>query len=483
MENQEFCARLKPDSFVRKLDGIGFAFNIGTRRQEVFDASGAAFLRQLGRSFRSGSEIADDLQGIFPGAARDVLLTDLWEFLSYLHLAGFVEIVSEGKRLAVPAPGEPDHRSADHAADRGQAETSDFLKGHFRANPTVFSFQFYVTERCNESCVHCYVDRRPHGRPLPLERRLALMDELGALGTLDVTFTGGEALLSKDLAALIERATRNDLVVGLLSNLTLLTDEIVDALRKPNVDLVQTSVYSMDAGIHDAITRRQGSLMQTRSALERLRSAGIRVSVSCPILRENRNSFEGVLRWGAEEGIPVNCDFSIMAREDGDTSNLAHRIGSGELEGVIRAVVQGSPKYQALLERNRDALDVPSLDTCGIGSYMLCVKANGDYLPCPGFGLVVGNAWDSDIADVWRNSPQLAALRQFNRSERFPQCTSCEATTFCNFCLAKFHNETGWESGVIPTGYCEIARTNRWVAGEYLDRQGLMVRAAAARPA
>lgn len=468
MENQEFCARLKPDSFIRKLDGIGFAFNIGTRRQEVFDASGAAFLRQLGRSLRSGSEIVDDLQGIFPGATRDVLLTDLWEFLSYLHQAGFVEIVAEGKQLTVPAPGEPDQGSADHAADRGLAETSDFLKEHFRAHPTVFSFQFYTTERCNEHCVHCYVDREPHGKTLPLERRLALIDQLGAMGTLDITFTGGEALLSKDLPALIERATRNDLVVGLLSNLTLLTDEVVDALSNPNVDVVQTSIYSLDAGIHDAITGRPGSLRQTRLALERLRSSGIRVTISCPVLKENRKSFEGVLRYAAEDGIPVNCDFAIMAKENGDTSNLAHRIESGDLESVIWAVVQGSPKYRARLEQNRETLDAASLDTCGIGSYMLCMKSSGEFLPCPGFGLVVGNAWDSEIEEVWKNSPQLAALRRFSRRERFPQCASCGATTFCNFCLAKFHNEAGWESGVIPPGYCEIARTNKRVAREHL---------------
>jgi radical SAM protein with 4Fe4S-binding SPASM domain len=274
--------------------------------------------------------------------------------------------------------------------------------------------------------------------------------------------------LSKDLPALIDRARRNDLVVALLSNLTLLTDELLGAIRNANVEVVQTSIYSMDAEIHDAITRRPGSLRQTRSALERLRSAGVRVSISCPVLKENRDSFQDVLRYGADAGIGVNCDFAIMAMENGDTANLAHRIEASDLEAVIRAVVDGSPKYRALLEQNRDALDATSLDTCGIGNYMLCMKSNGEFLPCPGFGLVVGNAWDSDIGEVWRNSPQLTALRRFSRRERFPQCSSCEATTFCNFCLAKFHNEAGWESGVIPPGYCEIARMNKRVARQYL---------------
>jgi len=468
MKPPQFRTRLKPDSFVRKLDEIGFIYNIGNRRQEVFDASGAVFLKQLSRGFRAGDEIADDLCRIFVGTPREVLLGDCWEFVAYLYQAGFVEILGDKTQLAISPPAQALYGSAASAKDRGLAETSEFLKGYFSAHPTVFSFQFYTTERCNEHCVHCYVDRESHGKTLPLERRLALIDQLGALGTLDITFTGGEALLSSDLAALIDRARRNDLVIALLSNLTLLTDEIFDAIRNANVDVVQTSIYSMNAEIHDAITRSPGSLKRTRSALERLRLVGVHVSISCPILRENRDSFQDVLRYGADVGVPAHCDFAIMAKENGDTTNLAHRLETGDLEGVIRAVVQGSPKYREMLEQNRDALDATSLDTCGIGNYMLCLKSNGEFLPCPGFGLVVGNAWDSDIEEVWVNSPQLAALRQFSRRERFPQCTSCEATTFCNFCLAKFQNEAGWDSGVIPPGYCEVARINRRVAREYL---------------
>ena len=304
MKTPQFHTRLKPDSFVRKLDGIGFIYNIGNHRQEVFDASGAVFLTQLSRSFRTGDEIADGLCRKFTGAPRGVLLADFWEFVAHLYQAGFIEILGDVSQLAVCPATETQDGSSASAKDHGLAETSEFLKEYFSAHPTVFSFQFYTTERCNERCLHCYVDRESHGRPLPLERRLALLDRLGAMGTLDITFTGGEALMSTDLPALIERARKNDLVISLLSNLTLLTDEICDAIRNPNVDVVQTSVYSMDYRIHDAITRRPGSLEQTRSALERLRSAGVRVTISCPVLRENRDSFQDVLRYGAESRHP-----------------------------------------------------------------------------------------------------------------------------------------------------------------------------------
>jgi radical SAM protein with 4Fe4S-binding SPASM domain len=290
------------------------------------------------------------------------------------------------------------------------------------------------------------------------------------MGTLDITFTGGEALLIKDLPVLFERARSNDLVISLLSNLTLLTDEIIDLLKAENVEMVQTSLYSMDAAVHDSITRRDGSHRQTLAGLEELSLAGIPISIGCPVMRQNRDSFVEVVKYGNANGIPVSCDVAIMAKEDGDTSNLTHRVGASDLEGIIGAVVQNSDKYRDMLEHNRSVVDEVSLDTCGIGNYMLCLKSTGEFLPCPGFGLVVGNAWDSGIADVWMHSPQIIALRQFSRREQFPQCTSCGATAFCNFCLAKFHNEADWRSGQIPFGYCEMAATNRRVALNYLKR-------------
>ena len=59
---------------------------------------------------------------------------------------------------------------------------------------------------------------------------------------------------------------------------------------------------------------------------------------------------------GRIAAIPVNCDFAIMAKENGDKSNLAPRIESSDLESVIRAVVKGSPKFGARLEQNRETL-------------------------------------------------------------------------------------------------------------------------------
>lgn len=470
MESLQFRVRLRPDSYVRSYTNIGLIYNIESRREEVFDSSGAVFLKQIGRTLRTGEEILASLGTLFVGVSRETLQNDLREFISYLYRADFLDIINEDARLLSKEEVVDNSVREPSATDRSLAETSEFLKHFFVENPTIFSFQFYTTELCNERCVHCYVDKESKsGKPLPLERRLALIDELGEIGTLDITFTGGEAMLNKDLPVLISRAKQNDLAVSLLSNLTLMTDELFEGIVNANLALVQTSVYSMNANIHDSITRTPGSLAKTLRMLERLHSAGVRVSIACPILKENQSSFEDVLQYGATNNIPANCDFAIMARENGDISNLIHRADTTSLDHVITKIVSNSAKYRSLLEQNRDGVHDLSLNTCGVGSYMLCVRANGEFIPCPGFGLVVGNAWQQSLHEVWETSQQLIELRKFSRSAWFPKCSSCQATTFCNFCLAKFHNEARWDSGTIPSGYCDIAHINKMVALRYLD--------------
>jgi radical SAM protein with 4Fe4S-binding SPASM domain len=248
-----------------------------------------------------------------------------------------------------------------------------------------------------------------------------------------------------------------------------MTEELFDTIKGANVEVVQTSLYSMDAEIHDSITRVKGSHAKTLAALERLKLEGVRVGIGCPVMRQNQHAFREVLRYGNANNIPVSCDATIMAKENGDTGNLIHRIDRSDFEPVIRSMVDNSSKYRELLENNRDSYDGVSVETCGVGQYMLCVKSTGEYIPCPGFGLTVGNAWNSDIRDVWENSPELAALRKFRRSEQFPQCTTCDSSGFCNFCLAKFHNEAAKGTGSIPPDYCEVAKTNRRIAKEYLS--------------
>ena len=72
--------------------------------------------------------------------------------------------------------------------------------------------------------------------------------------------------------------------VNVLSNLTLLTDDILSEMKKNPLLSVQVSLYSMDATVHDSITKLSGSFEKTKAGILRLCDENIPVQISCPII-------------------------------------------------------------------------------------------------------------------------------------------------------------------------------------------------------
>ena len=74
---------------------------------------------------------------------------------------------------------------------------------------------------------------------------------------------------------------------------------------------VQTSLYSMDAAIHDSITKVKGSFVKTKHAIEVLREHNVPMQINCPIMKQNKDSYQSVLDWATSLNIEANSDYMI----------------------------------------------------------------------------------------------------------------------------------------------------------------------------
>ena len=106
------------------------------------------------------------------------------------------------------------------------------------------------------------------------------------MNIINVTLSGGEPLIHKDFLQFLAKCREFDLSVNVLTNLTLLTDEIVSEMKKNPLLSVQTSLYSMDPSVHDSITKVKGSFDKTKNGVLKLLSAGIPLQISCPIMKQ-----------------------------------------------------------------------------------------------------------------------------------------------------------------------------------------------------
>src|ERR1700684_1839625 len=150
-----------------------------------------------------------------------------------------------------------------------------------------------LTYRCNERCIHCYLDHEDHGEMKTPEIKNVL-EQLAQTGTLFLTFSGGEIFLRADLFVLFEFARAVFFDISLKTNALLIDAERAQKLRELSVRKIQISIYSAQPEVHDAITKVRGSLERTLTAIRFLQAEGLQVKIACPLMKQNLTAYRNV---------------------------------------------------------------------------------------------------------------------------------------------------------------------------------------------
>ena len=466
------------ETFIRSIGPHGYLTNQRTRRDRLFDDSGRVFLSEISRSPTRVEDAVQNLCGVYADVTPELIRPDFIDFLNYLERYGFVVTGSDtaeldGKDLGFRydagdlKPFTFDFRQDDELLDVDESQR--FLDPYLRDHPMVWEFHMEVTSRCNERCIHCYIPHTNKTTDIDFSLATKTIDQLHDMGTLSITFGGGEATLHPKLPQMIRYAREADLSVSLLSNLMNVSDDLFDALRESRMSLVQVSVYSMDAKEHDTITKVPGSLRKTLANIERLIDANVPVQISCPVMKTNYRSYKNVLSWAQDRSMKAYTDFIMMARSDGTTDNLDQRLTRAQARTLLEEIVHVDDDYRVMVaEEPREKLFMDQADrpVCGVAVNTLCMGVDGQCYPCSGWqGYKVGDLTTSTLAEVWNKSPQLNYLRSIKRGD-FAQCQGCADQNYCAMCMVRNYNETG-DIFSTPKHFCEMAELNREVVEEH----------------
>lgn len=332
---------------------------------------------------------------------------------------------------------------------------------------------FDVTYRCNERCVHCYLDHDDHGELDTGEIR-RILKQLADAGTLMLTFSGGEIFLRKDLFELLAFARGLHFDVSLKSNALLVTPERAARLKDLGVRRIQISIYSADAAVHDAITKVRGSFDRSVQALRFLKSQGLQVKIACPLMKQNVAGLEQLRALAEEMDIPYLIDMTITPKLDGDMSVLALRNSAQDLLSVLRDEKLNAnaganedfssgatPVGSAVSSRlESDAYeDIP----CSAGHNSCYISPYGDVYPCVQMPISAGNLRVQSFREIWHRSPQMARVRAIRESQ-LPVCSTCSIRRFCERCPGLAHMEGGDLMGAYERA-CELAEMKARLAG------------------
>ncbi|HTV60226.1 MAG TPA: radical SAM protein [Verrucomicrobiae bacterium] len=332
---------------------------------------------------------------------------------------------------------------------------------------------FDLTYRCNERCVHCYLDHEDHGE-LTTSEVLSVLDQLAGAGTLFLTFSGGEIFLRKDLFEILEYARRLGFDLSLKTNALLVDASRAEKLRELGVRRVQVSIYSAEPAVHDAVTKVKGSLERSIAAIRSLKRQGLQVKIACPLMKQNLASYGGVVNLAEDLGVPYVIDMTITPKMDGDTSTLSLRTSGSDLLPIIqsRSCSNRSSAPDALSSAGApqgsvvsSGVEISAYDdlTCSAGHNSCYISPYGDIYPCVQMPLPTGNLRRQQFQEIWRDSGEMKRIRAIRESQ-LHVCSTCEIRQFCERCPGLAMMEGGDLMGPYERA-CELAELSARQAG------------------
>ncbi len=339
-----------------------------------------------------------------------------------------------------------------------------------------FSFQWHITDECDQRCKHCYIysedSRRAPERMDWEEMRIVLrncLDFCAANGRLPYFYiTGGDPILHPDFWRLLERLNARGIPFTILGNPFHLDDRACARLRALGCEKYQLSLDGMRA-THDWL-RKPGSFDCTLEKIPVLHRAGIKSVVMTTVSGANIDEVPDIIDAVVEHGADVfafarYCPTS--AERDVGIAPLRYRALLETCDRKFRACEAAGCKTYfnkkdhlwTLYEYETGAFRIPEsakegviYGGCNCGNCHLTILPNGDLYACRRVqNSRVANALTDRIADVWIN--EMEAYRDY---PKFKKCANCELLAWCRGCPAVASGAHGDFYGADPQCWKDV---------------------------
>ncbi|NIO04875.1 MAG: SynChlorMet cassette radical SAM/SPASM protein ScmE [Proteobacteria bacterium] len=340
------------------------------------------------------------------------------------------------------------------------------------------SVEISVTNRCNLRCTYCshFTSAGDVDQDLPAHEWLTFFEELARCAVMDVTLEGGEPFCREDLKELIRTIVRNRMRFNILSNGTLITDEIAAFLvATSRCDGVQISIDGSVPMTHDAF-RGSGSLVKAIHGIKCLQRHAVPVTVRVTIHRQNVRDLENIAELLLEKiglpGFSTNAaSFMGLCRQHTDDVQLSIEERSLAMESLLKLKNRYNDRIsasagplaeaenwlkmeQARRERKESIPGSGYLTGCGGVMSQMAVRADGVMVPCIQMSHIeLGRINRDDLKEIWQNHPQLNRLRSRHDIplSDFKFCQGCDFINYCTGnCPALAYTILGEENHSSP---------------------------------
>ena len=312
-----------------------------------------------------------------------------------------------------------------------------FAGGRWASRCRPVTIVFLLTERCNARCLHCDIWKNSGKEETPsLEALKATIQEIRDwLGPVQVTFTGGEALLKPYTPELVRYASSIGLMVELLTHGYWEDQARIEQLALAHPYRVTISFDGVGS-VHDKVRGREGFFARTARTIDTLRrmrsehDLKYTILLKTVLMRHNLDEAVKIADFAAENRLEVfyqPIEQNYNTSEDAEwfkhsenwPSNPDHAIAVVKSlinqKRAARPITNSFEQLEVMADYFRDpaGLRVSIQNHTAHERRPICsaltniqVQANGDVVLCPSIS-PVGNISQRSIRDIWKHRPHL----------------------------------------------------------------------------
>ncbi len=317
----------------------------------------------------------------------------------------------------------------------------------------------FITSKCNLNCVHCFANVDEARDELPFAEVRSVFDQLERMRVFEVRINGGEPLLHPNIREILSDLEERKFRKVMVTNSTLLNDDITDLLAKSEV-IPTISLDGSNAEEHDVFRGARGSFDRTIKALSLLQKREMEYGINCCLHTKNINKCREI------------TDLAIRHRASRITFLDLKKVG--RMKANLSWVPTHKEYERAMIElvatkvKRRNRIDV-ALDTylhcrpltetmreaekgryvsCPAGRMRMSISSDGAVYPC---NLVIsderwtmGNIRDAQLSDIWYSNRWLP-FRGGTKIDDLWKCRNCARLAKCEdfYCRLLPYADTG----------------------------------------
>ena len=324
---------------------------------------------------------------------------------------------------------------------------------------------YEATMRCNLHCEFCYVGTLLNiegewREELPLDvLRRAFPEAEG----LQVSLTGGEIFMRKDILGVMEVFREKQYVCGYLTtNGTILTDERAEALaelaRQGFLKHISVSIDGPNE-LHDKARGVKGTFERTSAGLRRLQAAAkrkhapLRVSVNTTVAHETLDALHEMVDVAAELGVDAIGLNHLMYSTPEEVAETVRLLGTGDASMISTYVTEDPHLDPARVRAQVDALaarcrergirfdmrpkvkggliepyytpGTPLPGRCLYPFLNARISFSGKAYFCPFIRIEVGDLTEHSLEEIWTGERYVGLRQKLVQNGLFPVCRRC----------------------------------------------------------